>query len=404
MKDQKENNLPKLEPAVVVDNVTKSFKIHHSSKSNNLKSRFLNPLDKSETEIFTALKNISFTINKGEFFGIVGRNGSGKSTLLKIIAGIYTPTKGKVTVNGALVPFIELGVGFNPELTGRENVYLNGAMLGFNRKDMDSMYDEIVEFAELERFMDTKLKNYSSGMQVRLAFSLAIRAKGDILLLDEVLAVGDTQFQRKCFNYFEQLKRNKKTVILVSHSMDMIRKYCDRAAIIDQSILKNIGRTDIITYDYDQLFTNNTNMSIEKNVEKIKPTNRWGNKKIEFRSISMKNDSSKIYGTFSVQSNVDKIEPIFGYSVRNESGEFLFGTNTEIQQEQIKPFKKDEIRKFTWEFPNILANGSFYFDLAAVDKDYEDLDRWNEAKKITISKPHETPYKVNPETIFKEVL
>src|SRR5690606_7141480 len=145
------------------------------------------------------LKDINFEIKKGEFFGIVGRNGSGKSTLLKLLAGIYSPDSGHVQVNGKLVPFIELGVGFNPELTGRENVFLNGALLGFNRKEMESMYEEIVEFAELERFMDQKLKNYSSGMQVRLAFSIAIRAKADILVLDEVLAVGDEAFQKKCY-------------------------------------------------------------------------------------------------------------------------------------------------------------------------------------------------------------
>src|SRR5690606_31573026 len=145
------------------------------------------------------LKNISFEIKKGEFVGIVGRNGSGKSTLLKLLAGIYSPDKGSIEVNGKLVPFIELGVGFNPELTGRENVFLNGALLGFNRKEMQAMYKDIVEFAELERFMDQKLKNYSSGMQVRLAFSIAIRAQSDILLIDEVLAVGDAAFQQKCY-------------------------------------------------------------------------------------------------------------------------------------------------------------------------------------------------------------
>jgi ABC-2 type transport system ATP-binding protein len=143
------------------------------------------------------LKGISFQIKKGEFFGIVGRNGSGKSTLLKILAGIYAPTEGHIRVEGKLTPFIELGVGFSPELTGRENVFLNGALLGFSRKEMNAMYDDIVAFAEIERFMDQKLKNYSSGMQVRLAFSIAIRADSDILVLDEVLAVGDAAFQRK---------------------------------------------------------------------------------------------------------------------------------------------------------------------------------------------------------------
>ena len=176
------------EVAIKVSHVSKSFKLPHE-KSNSVKSIVVNPLKKRTYERQEVLKDINFEIKKGEFFGIVGRNGSGKSTLLKLLAGIYSPDKGSIQVNGKLTPFIELGVGFNPELTGRENVFLNGALLGFNRKEMSTMYDEIVEFAELEKFMDQKLKNYSSGMQVRLAFSIAIRAKSDILILDEVLAV-----------------------------------------------------------------------------------------------------------------------------------------------------------------------------------------------------------------------
>ena len=154
------------------------------------------------------LKDISFEVHQGEFFGIVGRNGGGKSTLLKLISQIYYPESGSITVSGKLVPFIELGVGFNPELTGRENVYLNGSLLGFTHEEVDAMYDDIVEFAELEEFMDQKLKNYSSGMQVRLAFSVAIKAQGDILVLDEVLAVGDEAFQRKCDDFFTEIKKD----------------------------------------------------------------------------------------------------------------------------------------------------------------------------------------------------
>jgi ABC-2 type transport system ATP-binding protein len=189
----------------------------------------------------SALKDITFDIKKGEFFGIVGRNGSGKSTLLKLLAGIYVPSKGDIAVNGTLTPFIELGVGFNPELTGRENVFLSGALLGFNRREMEAMYEDIVSFAELEKFMEQKLKNYSSGMQVRLAFSIAIRAQTDILLLDEVLAVGDAAFQQKCFTYFEELKERKKTVIFVSHDMDAVRRFCTNAIYIKDGDLIHKG-------------------------------------------------------------------------------------------------------------------------------------------------------------------
>ncbi|MFT8704630.1 ABC transporter ATP-binding protein [Bifidobacterium aquikefiricola] len=197
------------------------------------------------------LKDISFEVHQGDFFGIVGRNGSGKSTLLKLISGIYSPDEGGITSCGKLVPFIELGVGFNPELTGRENVYLNGALLGFDRHQIEAMYDDIVEFAELEDFMDQKLKNYSSGMQVRLAFSVAIKAQGDILVLDEVLAVGDEAFQRKCDNYFsEVLKDPTKTVILVTHDMGAIKKYCTKALMIDQGHVVALGDKESVAERY----------------------------------------------------------------------------------------------------------------------------------------------------------
>jgi len=207
--------------AVKVEHVSKTFKLPHD-KATSLKSGLINVLKKRRGyEMQHALKDINFEVKKGEFYGIVGRNGGGKSTLLKIISSIYAPTKGGVTVNGKLTPFIELGVGFNPELSGRENVFLNGALLGFNRKEMAAMYNDIVSFAELERFMDQKLKNYSSGMQVRLAFSIAIRAESDILVMDEVLAVGDAAFQKKCFDVFRKLKKEGRTIILVTHEEEI---------------------------------------------------------------------------------------------------------------------------------------------------------------------------------------
>lgn len=219
--------------AIKVDNLSKTFKLPHE-KNTSIKSAFINFYKRKKSfEKQEALKNISFEVKKGEFFAIAGRNGGGKSTLLKMLAGIYTPDEGQVHVRGKLTPFIELGVGFNPELSGRENVFLNGALLGFNRKEMEAMYDDIVEFSEIERFMDQKLKNYSSGMQVRLAFSIAIRARSDILLLDEVLAVGDAAFQQKCFNYFEKLKQQKKTVVFVSHDMGAVKRFCTKAIYID---------------------------------------------------------------------------------------------------------------------------------------------------------------------------
>jgi len=230
------------ENAIIVHDVSKTFKLPHE-KHSSIKSLFVNMFRKSRTfEKQKVLNGVSFEIKKGEFFGIVGRNGSGKSTLLKLLAGIYSPDSGSIDVRGKLTPFIELGVGFNPELTGRENVYLNGALLGFDRRQMDKMYDDIVEFAELKKFMDQKLKNYSSGMQVRLAFSIAIRAQSDILLIDEVLAVGDNAFQAKCYEYFRTLKVNNKTVIFVSHDMHSVQDFCDRALLIDKGKVRAVGK------------------------------------------------------------------------------------------------------------------------------------------------------------------
>jgi ABC-2 type transport system ATP-binding protein len=221
--------------AIRADGVTKIFKLPREKKT-SVKSLLVSATkkDRKGYELQKALNNVSLEVKKGEFFGIVGRNGSGKSTLLKLLAGIYAPTKGEVHLRGSLTPFIELGVGFNPELTGRENVYLNGALLGFSRKEMEDMYDEIVDFAEIERFMDQKLKNYSSGMQVRLAFSIATRSKSDILLIDEVLAVGDAAFQAKCFDYFLKLKEQGQTIVFVTHDMSAVKQFCDRAMMLHE--------------------------------------------------------------------------------------------------------------------------------------------------------------------------
>ena len=236
--------------AVKVDHVSKYFKLP-TEATNSLRTALVNRFKgiKGYKEQHV-LNDISFEVEKGDFFGILGRNGSGKSTLLKIISEIYVPEKGSVTIDGKLVSFIELGVGFNPELTGRENVYMNGAMLGFSTAEIDAMYDDIVDFAELHEFMNQKLKNYSSGMQVRLAFSVAIKAQGDILILDEVLAVGDEAFQRKCNDYFQERKKSGKTTILVTHDMGAVKKYCNKAVLIENGLVKAIGSPENVANQY----------------------------------------------------------------------------------------------------------------------------------------------------------
>ena len=235
---------------VKVEHVSKFFKLPTESTYSlrtAMVNRFRGIKGYKEQHV---LKDISFEVKEGDFFGIVGRNGSGKSTLLKIISQIYVPEKGSVTVDGKLVSFIELGVGFNPELTGRENVYMNGALLGFSKEEVDAMYDDIVDFAELGDFMNQKLKNYSSGMQVRLAFSVAIKAQGDVLILDEVLAVGDEAFQRKCNDYFMERKKSGKTTILVTHDMGAVKKYCNQAVLIENGLVKALGNPDDVANQY----------------------------------------------------------------------------------------------------------------------------------------------------------
>ena len=239
--------------AISVRELKKSFRLP-TEQSFGLKQAIFNRLRGVKGyKDFHVLNGLTFDIKKGEFVGIIGRNGSGKSTLLKMLAGIYYLQAGEIVINGNLVPFIELGVGFNFELTGRENVYLNGALLGFSNEEMNEMYDDIWKFAELEQFQDQKLKNYSSGMQVRLAFSIAIRARGDILLLDEVLAVGDAAFQQKCNDYFQSLHNKKQTVILVTHSMENIRKFCDRAILLEQGKIVEDGDPIKVAKSYNKM-------------------------------------------------------------------------------------------------------------------------------------------------------
>lgn len=239
--------------AVSVKNVSKKFRIPINGKKETLQERFVNPFHKTKYVEFHALNNLSFDVKKNEFFSVIGPNGAGKSTLLKIVSGIYIPDSGKVVVNGTLVPFLELGVGFNPELTARENVYLNGTILGLTKKEVDEYIDEIFKFAELTEFVNLPVKNFSSGMAVRLAFSIAIKVKSDILVLDEVLAVGDGEFQKKCFNYFDSIV-GKKTILFVSHGLSAVKKYSDRVLWLKEDKTYEIGDPIEMVDKYSKTF------------------------------------------------------------------------------------------------------------------------------------------------------
>ena len=320
--------------AIKVDNVSKVFKLPHE-KNSSVKTAAVNFYKREKGyELQKALENVSLEIKKGEFFGIVGRNGSGKSTLLKLLAGIYTPTKGAVHVNGTLTPFIELGVGFNPELTGRENVYLNGALLGFSRKEMGRMYKDIVEFAELEKFMDQKLKNYSTGMQVRLAFSIAIRAQSDVLIIDEVLAVGDSNFQRKCYKVFDEIKQSGRTVVLVTHDMAAVQKYCDRAIMLHNGELVEEGLSQKVALAYE---IDNAEEIRNKTIEAGNKLSRPREAKVQLKKIVINKKTSKNPYVLSLKDSIfvevhylsnGEHKIAFGLNFTNAENTYIAGYNT----------------------------------------------------------------------------
>lgn len=320
------------EPAILVKDLYKSFRLPHEQHS-GIKQLIVNFFKRKKGfEVQRVLNDVSFEIKKGEFFGIVGRNGSGKSTLLKLLAGIYVPDKGLVQINGSLTPFIELGVGFNPELTGRENVYLNGALLGFSRSEMDGMYSDIVEFAELERFMDQKLKNYSSGMQVRLAFSIAINSKSDVLIFDEVLAVGDERFQKKCIDVFENYRARKQTIILVTHDMNIVKRFCTRAALVDGGVVKEIGSPDNIANTYAALNANEIE-SLTENENRKRSMNK--NIKLKLRTPTMTKYGSEAELEIDWRRGGERIKNV-GVAIYRNTGEYVFGANTLIDKVNVK--------------------------------------------------------------------
>ncbi len=238
--------------AVLVDGVSKTFRLP-TERVSTLKERMLHPLRRPSYRRFDALKDISFEVPKGEFFGIVGRNGSGKSTLLKCMAGIYRVGSGAIYLDGRVSTFIELGVGFNPDLAAMDNVVLNGVMLGLPASEARERYERVVDFAELREFEDLKLKNYSSGMLVRLAFSVMVQVEADILLIDEVLAVGDAAFQQKCFDVFNDLRDQGRTIVLVTHDMSAVRRFCHRAMLIDRGEIVAMGDPTDVSNEYVDL-------------------------------------------------------------------------------------------------------------------------------------------------------
>lgn len=374
--------------AIKVEYLSKTFRIPHE-KISSVRGAVVSAFKQKTYEEFQALDDVSFEVKKGEFFGIIGRNGSGKSTLLKILAGIYQPDKGRVQVNGMISPFLELGIGFNPELSGRDNVYLNATVLGMTRNQIDEKFDDIVAFSELERFIDQKLKNYSSGMQVRLAFAVSIHANRDILLMDEVLAVGDTNFQAKCIEEFNRFKRMGKTVLLVTHDTETVRRYCDRALLIRYGIIKKIGAPDEVVEKYlqenifdeekrmksrnadkntgqdrEEEYTDDVGRKFDRGVAdivRINVLNEDGREKNVFRN------GEKITVRLRVAFKKRVENPIFGIVLKESTGKPIFITNTSFRRMETGVFKNEE-KDIEFILENVLASGTYSVSPAIADR------------------------------------
>lgn len=353
--------------AIKLSHIDKTFKLPHE-KQTTLKGMLIN-LAKRGYEKQEVLKDLSIEVKKGEFLGILGRNGSGKSTLLKTLSGIYTPDFGSVQINGKLTPFIELGVGFNPELSGRDNVFLNGALLGFSRSEVLQIYDEIVAFAELERFMDQKLKNYSSGMQVRLAFSIAIRANTDILVLDEVLAVGDEAFQRKCYDYFNELKLKGKTVVLVTHDMSAVQRFCTRAIVLNKGRVIFNGETEEATDVYHNLNFENTDDVTKKSNKhrQLKGENFANVSRItELKTVDANGQEKTLFHpeerftiVCSIKIKKDIKKPFVLIKFNNPGGVPLSALNTAIHGNKLGSLKAGQIVVISWDIEGIYNDGKY---------------------------------------------
>jgi len=350
-------------PAVSVQGVSKAFKLPHR-QYHTLKERALHPFHSRTFDVLQAVDNVSFHVAPGEFFGIVGRNGSGKSTLLKCVAGIYGIDHGELYVRGRLSPFIELGVGFNPDLTARDNVAINAIMLGLTRQQARERFDEIIAFAELEEFLDLRLKNYSSGMIVRLAFSIAIQVDAEILLIDEVLAVGDATFQQKCFDEFHRLKAEGRTILFVTHSMGDVQRFCDRAMLLERGHVVDIGDPATVARRYNEINFGQvlpgsegarSTRAVEKPAEIL---DAWFEDPAGLRIAAVAQDQP-CCACIRVHFSQAQDDPIFGVALRNETGHTVFATTTALEYGPTGKFTAGQTTTVRLRFENWLTAGRY---------------------------------------------
>jgi ABC-type polysaccharide/polyol phosphate transport system ATPase subunit len=346
--------------ALSIEGVSKTFRLPHQQYS-TLKERALHPFRSTEYDELHAVEDVSLEIATGEFFGIVGRNGSGKSTLLKCIAGIYGVDRGRISVAGRLSPFIELGVGFNMDLTARDNVIINAIMLGLTRKQANARFDEVIAFAELEQFIDLKLKNYSSGMLVRLAFATSIQVEAEILLIDEVLAVGDAAFQQKCFEEFFRLKREGRTIVFVSHDMYSVERFCHRAMLMEHGRMVQIGEPRAIGRAYHKL--NFGQLPHDAPTEALASsgtaiTEAWFQNASGEHVTSAAQDE-RLSMCFEARIAEDLIDPVFAATLRTELGHTIVVARSDQHGRRSGSFKAGETVIARFELPNWLTSSRY---------------------------------------------
>ena len=363
--------------AVTAIGVSKAFRLPHQRYS-TLKERALHPFSSSTYDTLQALGDVSFDVGVGEFFGIVGRNGSGKSTLLKCLAGIYGVDSGEIRIDGRLSPFIELGVGFNPDLTARDNVMLNAIMLGLTRREARRRFDEIIEFAELQEFVDMKLKNYSSGMSVRLGFSVAIQVDADVLLVDEVLAVGDASFQRKCFDEFDRMRSERRTILFVTHDMNSVERFCDRAMLLEQGSMIALGAPDEVARGYNevnfgQLASGGEGSELGAQLD-ARILKTWCENTAGERIVVAPQGETCI-ACIEVEFLKAIEEPLFVMSFRNEARQPIFKAHS-AGQIVAGAFDAGDKATIRFSFENFLAPGRYTLtpEMAIWDPDYRLLD------------------------------
>jgi ABC-type polysaccharide/polyol phosphate transport system ATPase subunit len=365
-------------PALAVQGIKKTFKIPEE-RSHTLKERALHPLRRSREEEFQALKELSFSVAPGEFFGIVGRNGSGKSTLLKCLAGIYRTDEGRIWRNGRMSTFIELGVGFNPDLAAYDNVALNGIMLGLSPREARSRYDKVIEFAELEEFQELKLKNYSSGMHVRLAFSVAIQVDAEILLIDEVLAVGDAAFQQKCFDVFIRMREEGRTIIFVTHDMGAVTRFCHRAMLLERGEMVMIGDPTEVADRYLELafgravgFDDYEVATPRMGDGAARVSEVWlGDDRAEKRAIAPQSEPLTL--NVLVRFNEFVRDPAVSVTLLNEQRQPVVVATTTEEHEESGGFQQGELAVFSFSMHNMLAPGR-YHPIVTITRRGEGLD------------------------------